>query len=261
MPRLLSKLGSGGVFATDPWTPAAIPAVPDDGAELLALGGSASDLWAVGGGAASGASAPADGIVPRPPLAAHRTTGGAWAQVALGAPDGTFGDQDRFTDVAAVPGGPTAWATLQAYADRASTNARARLARIDAGTGAVTVTRLPASGSGRGSAARVACPAADQCWMVTRAGWLFHWSDGAALPVDGDPAFQSLITFRPNESAAQFVPDKPPVDDSLLLAPPPVEVAAPAAPAKTTVRKVAPVGARTCAAPCCGGRRCSCASG
>ena len=77
--------------------------------------------------------------------------------------------------------------------------------------------------------------------MVTRAGWLFHWSDGSALPVDTDPAFASLITFRPNESAAQFVPDRPPVDDSLLLAPPPVEVEAAAAPAKTTTKKVAPV--------------------
>ena len=77
--------------------------------------------------------------------------------------------------------------------------------------------------------------------MATRAGWLFHWSDGAPLAVDADPAFASLITFRPNESAAQFVPDRPPVDDSLLLAPPPVEVQPEATPPATRVKRVKPV--------------------
>lgn len=241
-PLLLSRLGPGGAFSTDPWAPAALVGVPADGADLLGLDGSGTDLWAVGGGAASGTAAPAEAIVARPPLVVHRGAGAArWTQVPLTAPEGTFGGQDRFAAVAAVPGGTTAWAALQAYAERASANARARVALIDSATGTVSVTRLPVSGAGRGVATRLACPAADQCWMATRAGWLFHWSDGTALPVDENAAFAALITFRPNESAAQFVPDKPPVDDSLLLAPPPVEVVAPAAPAKTNVKKVAPI--------------------
>jgi hypothetical protein len=33
-----------------------------------------------------------------------------------------------------------------------------------------------------------------------------------------------LITFRPNEAAEQFIPDAPPVDDSELFKPPPVEL-------------------------------------
>lgn len=242
VPRLLSVLGADGVFATDAFTPAPITGVPADGSELLALGAGDGDLWAVGGGTVSGPSAPTEGIVSRPPLVVRRTAGsGAWQEVVPSAAPGTFGAGDRLTDVAPLAGAGAAWATLQAYADRSSVNAPARVARIDAATGAVTVARLPASGAGRGSAARIACPAADQCWVATRAGWLFHWSDGVPLAVDADPAFASLITFRPNESAAQFVPDRPPVDDSLLLAPPPVEVQPEATPAATRVKRVKPV--------------------
>ena len=60
--------------------------------------------------------------------------------------------------------------------------------------------------------------------MVTWAGWLFHYSDGTPLPLDTDPAFQGTIEFRPNESAEQFIPDRLPVDDSQLFAPPPLEL-------------------------------------
>ncbi len=58
--------------------------------------------------------------------------------------------------------------------------------------------------------------------MVTWGGWLFHYSDGTPLPRDTDPAFQGTIEFRPNESAEQFIPDRLPVDDSQLFAPPPL---------------------------------------
>ncbi len=61
-------------------------------------------------------------------------------------------------------------------------------------------------------------------WMVTNAGWLFHYTDGTPLPKDTDPAFAGPITERPNEAAEQFVPDSAPADDSQLFAPPPVAV-------------------------------------
>src|SRR6201999_4531946 len=61
-------------------------------------------------------------------------------------------------------------------------------------------------------------------WLVTNAGWLFHYTDGTPLPKDTDPNFAGPITFRPNESAEQFVPDSLPADDSQLFAPPPVAV-------------------------------------
>ncbi len=109
------------------------------------------------------------------------------------------------------------------FVDRRSVNSKATVARI-AADGTTTTTRLPVAGSGRGSAAQVACPATNDCWMVTWAGWLFHYSDGTPLERDADPAFASTIEFRPNESAEQFIPDRLPVDDSQLFAPPPLEL-------------------------------------
>ncbi len=233
-PRLLHRL-DGSVFAGDPFQPSEAPG----GTELLGLDAREDRMWAVGGGAASGPDVPDGGVVDRPPLAATRGPGDAAVhEVPLIAPGGTFSPGDRFSDVAAVPGTSTAWVTVQPFADRKSVNAKARVALIDAATGQVTQQRLPLSGGGRGSAARIACPAANDCWLATYGGWLFHYSDGTPEPVEDDPAFGSLITFRPNEAAAQFVPDTPPVDDSLLLAPPPVEIQPAVVPPATKVKKV-----------------------
>lgn len=218
VPRLLHRIGAQG-FANDPFLPAALPGVPADGTELLALDSDGTDLWAVGGGAASGPAAPPEGAVARPPLAA-RLVGGAFQEVALSG--AAFGPTDRLGDVAAMPGGDAAMATVVPFADRHSVNAKATVALIEP-DGTTATTRLPASGAGRGAAARIACPAPNDCWMVTWAGWLFHYSDGAPLPLDTDPAFQGTIDFRPNEAAEQFVPDTLPVDDSALFAPPPIE--------------------------------------
>jgi hypothetical protein len=217
-PRLIHRVETGA-FANDPFLPAALKDVPDDGAELLALDSEEGELWAVGGGAASGPAAPQGGSVARPPLAA-RLVGDRFEQVSL--PD-ELGDTDRFGDVAAIPGSDEAMVTVVPFAERRSVNSKATVARIDA-DGTTTTTRLPAAGAGRGSAARIACPAASECWMVTWAGWLFHYTDGASLPLDTEPAFEGTIEFRPNESAEQFVPDRLPVDDSQLFAPPPLEL-------------------------------------
>jgi len=238
-PRLIHRLGSNSVFSSDPFEPAAIGGVPSDGTELLALNAGGGNLWAVGGGAASGPAAPVDGVVDRVPLAARKSSpSGSFTELTLSAPAGTFSAGDRFSEVAAIPGSGDAWAALQAFTDRRSANARGRIARIDGSTGAVSVSRLPSSGSGRGSVARIACPSADDCWAATYGGWLFRWSEaGVTLPEDSDPAFASLITFRPNESASQFVPDAPPEDDSLKFAPPPVEVVV-SQPPETKTQKV-----------------------
>lgn len=237
-PLLLHSLATG-LFTGDPFVPAAEPGVPSDGSELLALDANGERLWAVGGGAASGPAVPSGGVVARQPLVATKSSG-PFVELEMSAPVGTFSDSDRFADVAAVPASATAWAAVQSFAERRSSNARAKVALLNAETGAVSVERLPASGSGRGSATRVACPSAEQCWLATWAGWLFQYSDGNALPLDNDPAFERLISFRPNESAAQFVPDTPPVDDSLLLAPPPVEVE-PVVVTPTKVVKIKPL--------------------
>ena len=162
-----------------------------------------------------------DGVVRRPPLAAI-SDGGPFRDLSL--TGATFGVADRFEDVAALPGTRAAWAALVPYADRGRTNAKALVARIDATTGATAVESLPPSGSGRGSAARITFTSATDGWMVTNAGWLFHYSDGSRPGKDTDPAFAGPIATRPNEAAEQFVPDTLPADDSQLFAPPPVAI-------------------------------------
>jgi len=236
-PRLLHSI-AGGAFANDPFVPTKPAGVPNDGTELLGLDADGGgQLWAVGGGAASGPSAPPGGSVPRPPVAL-RYTAGAWTQLPIDA--GLFGPNDRFGDVAAVPGATSAWVTTLPFAERASTSAKAKVALVSA-TGATTTFALPAGGAGRGSAARIACSGPTDCWMVTYAGWLFHYTDGAPQPLDTDPAFGGTITFRPNEAAEQFIPDRPPVDDSQLFAPPPVSVAQSQPKVTTKVTRLSPL--------------------
>lgn len=234
VPRLLHRR-AGGRFVNEPFLPAPLLDVPDDGSEMLALDSDGGQLWAVGGGAESGPSAPNEGIVNRPPLAARLGPGG-WTEVTPSVAPGTFAPSDRFTDVAAIPGTNAAYAAVSTYADRRSTNARGRIARI-AADGTTTVERIPAGGAGRGTIARVACVGPQECWAATFGGWLFHLTDGTLHPQDDDPIFRSLITFRPNEAAAQFIPDALPIDDSELLAPPPVQIET-AAPPQTTTRRV-----------------------
>lgn len=220
-PRLLHTV-AGFSFSNNPFLPAPLAGVPADGSELLALDSDGANLWAVGGGAASGPAASAfpNLVVERSPLAA-RLVGSAFQEVPL---KGTsFGDADRLGDVTAIPGTSEAFAAVVPFLDRRSINSKATVARIKP-DGTTSTIRLPGAGAGRGSAARIACPAVNECWMVTWAGWLFHYTDGTPLPLDTDPAFQGTIEFRPNEAAEQFIPDRLPVDDSQLFAPPPLEL-------------------------------------
>ena len=218
-PRLLHAIGPTGVFTNEPFVPAARAGIPADGTELLTIDSNGTDLWAAGGGAASGPSAPPDSIVARPPIALRRAVaGGAWQEVTLD--ETLLKAGDVITSIAAIPGSADAMATVTRFADRRSTTAKARVVRISP-TGAVQEFRLPASGAGRGTATRIACPAPEECWMATAAGWLFHFTDGSQHAQTTDPAFAAVIGFRPNESAEQFIPDAPPVDNSLLFAPPP----------------------------------------
>jgi hypothetical protein len=243
-PRLLHRV-VGGSFVNDPFLPAPQPGVPNDGSELLALDSDGADLWAVGGGAASSSgppAAPADprhagGVVERGPLAA-RLVAGSFQELALAG--ATFDPTDRLGDVAAIPGTGEAFATVVPFGERRSLNAKATVTRIEP-DGTTATVRLPVAGSGRGSAARIDCPAPDECWMVTWAGWLFHYSDGTPLPLDTEAAFQGTIEFRPNEAAEQFVPDRLPVDDSQLFAPPELEQDPTAEPPPARVKRLPPL--------------------
>jgi hypothetical protein len=208
----------GQTFANDPWIPSPLSGVRDDGTELRALDSDGTTAWAVGGVALSSTSG---GGPPRQPVVV-RYDGEQWLELPV-ADAGTRAGE-FFNDVAAVPGTKDAWATL-ATSSPAGDSEQPRLAFI-AGDGTVTVQELARAGDPlRGAATRVDCPAADDCWMVTSRGYLYRWGGHKDYLVDTDPAFQGTIAERPNEGAAQFLPEAPPDDDSRLFAPP-VEIPA-----------------------------------
>ncbi len=218
-PILIHKL-VGDTFTGANFLPFPYPGLPAEGVELLSAKSDGTDLWFSGGGAASGPAAPHDGSVPSPPLAVRYN-----APFFQQAPIDTslFGSEDRFVDIAPVPGETSAWVADQALSERGSATGHAKVALIGA-DGSATLDTLPASGAGRGSAQLVAATGPEEAWMVTSAGWLFHYTNGTFPPENPDPNWASTITQRPNESVAQFVSDTPPPDDSTLFAPPPVQV-------------------------------------
>ena len=218
-PVLIHKLVDGA-FTDANFLPFPYSGVPSEGSELLSAKADSSDLWFSGGGAASGPDAPHDGSVPSPPIAVHYNPP-FFQQAPL--ETSLFGDEDRFVDISPVPGTQNAWVADQALDERGSATDKAKVALIEAGGGA-TLQSLPTSGAGRGSAQLMAATGPEEAWMVTSAGWIFHYTNGTLLPEYTDPSFATMITLRPNESIEQFVPDTPPPDDSELFAPPPVQV-------------------------------------
>jgi hypothetical protein len=226
-PILIHRL-EGGTFADTEFLPAEYKGplneagVPSEGTELLSGRSDGSELWFSGGGAASGPDAPPEGSVPGPPVAVRYDEAKAQLeQVPI--ETSLFRPEDRFVDISPVPGAPEAWVADQSLFQRGSTTAKAKVALIGA-HGETKVTVLPVGGAGRGSAQLVAATGPEEAWMVTSAGWLFHYTNGTQLVEDTDPNWASTITLRPNESVEQFVPDLPPPDDSTLFAPPPVQV-------------------------------------
>ncbi len=233
-PILIHKL-VGERFGDVDFLPFPYSGVPAEGVELLSAKSDGTDLWFSGGGAASGPAAPHDGSAPSPPVAVHYSES-FFQQAPIDI--SKFGGEDRFVDIAPVPGTHSAWAADQPYSLRGSITAKAEVALI--GTeGETLLDTLPVSGPGRGSARLVAATGPEEAWLATSAGWLFHYTNGTVLPEDTDPSWAGTITQRPNESVAQFVSDTPPPDDSQLFAPPPVAVEQ-AASAETTVPEIIP---------------------
>lgn len=120
---------------------------------------------------------------------------------------------DPVTAAASEPNGAGVWVAGSAATAAGSA---ATVTRIGSGGEVSPTVTLPTEAEqldGKGGAARIACPTAGQCWMVTTKGWLFHL--GGALPQDTDPAMHKLITFRPaDESTRIFVPPGLPEDNS-----------------------------------------------
>jgi hypothetical protein len=218
-PRLLHRI-DGETFENDAFVPATHA---NSETEVWALDGDGQTAWAVGGGAISG-PALTDAFFERPPLAAHMSAGGAWDELTLSFSGTPPAGTPTFGDVAAIPGTSSAWAAVRPDGAFAwSDDGQPTVAHITQ-TGATQYETLGAdTDPDKGAAWRITCPAADDCWMVTGRGYLYRWYDDAAAPAyqrDPDPAFQGTITVRPNEAAEQSIPDEPPEDDSLSLAPP-----------------------------------------
>jgi hypothetical protein len=154
-----------------------------------------------------------------------RYSQGAWSQT-LGPetnPSGaTLFGEDVVDSIAAEPGTSDAWIALDSQADaqHPSPEAAALIARVSA-DGTVSQQQLPSAGEGgeKGAGDQITCPAVNDCWLATTQGWLFHLAPAGErqLARDNDPAFSSLITYRPpDEGLPQVVPDAPPPDDSGL---------------------------------------------
>lgn len=133
--------------------------------------------------------------------------------------------------IAAEPGTGDAWVAL-APRTGASASQRAVLLHISSEGAVLEEQTLPAAGEGdgsigpKGAAARLACPAAGDCWLATTEGWLFHLAPEGQRTLPKDPGeseyFTGLITYRPpDQGLPQVIADAPPPDDSGLPEGPP----------------------------------------
>jgi hypothetical protein len=179
-----------------------------------------------------------------------RQSGGLWGQL-FGSPASDLGGENPFTkfrpkaeapseeeieqerrnelvnSIAAEPGSDSAWVALTSRDNRAKGSiAPAMVARVHGDKTVSDRQTLPSpqesvEGVGpKGVADKLVCSAPEDCWLVTTQGWLFHLANegNRHLPANGDPAFSSLITFRPADAGIPaVVPDAPPADDSGLL--------------------------------------------
>jgi len=189
-------------------------------------------LWAVAGRPSR----------PLPPgEAAHATvlrfSGGTWTQALDESNPGAHEPGQARNDleagleqVAAEPGSPAAWVTVtsgdgEAHVDRVT----AEGAGTKDFTGTIEQKDVlgEAQHAGQlGESGPIACPAQNDCWLATSKGWLFHLTEvpeaahepgrTEGYPEDTDPAFSSVISFRPlDEGVPQLPPNEPPPDTSL----------------------------------------------
>ncbi len=136
----------------------------------------------------------------------------------------------RVSAIAAEPGTGDAWLALSppTGAEKVSSaTARALVVHVSSVGAVLGADALPSAqeeseGTGpKGSAAKLTCPAAQDCWLATTQGWLFHLAtpplrQRSAEAGEGE-FFHGLITYRPpDQGLPQVTPDAPPEDDSGL---------------------------------------------
>lgn len=127
--------------------------------------------------------------------------------------------------IAADPGTESAWVALRHKPGHISEPERAVLVRVSTSGEVLEEQTLPSDserehGIGpKGGAQDIVCPEADDCWLATSEGWLFHLAtpQTRALARDEDPNFKGLITYRPpDQGLPQVAATAPPPDDSGL---------------------------------------------
>jgi hypothetical protein len=221
------------------------PGVPQYGENELTtslgafhLGADESALWGAADPVSTGKPEGAEVTIVR------QTTAGVWSQPLGPSTDPPAGNpftkypepkeaqQERANETvsAIAPDhfGESAWLGLTSRENSAKgAAAPALLARVSADGSIAQRVSLPSSAEPgvrpKGAADRLACPALNDCWLATREGWLFHLSDGRALPRETsfDEAFPSPINFRPlDEGVPQVQPDEPPAEEAAPAAPP-----------------------------------------
>jgi hypothetical protein len=191
--------------------------------DYLQLGADADSLWAAAGPVAE---PPAGSSHAK--LTVVRSSGGTWQQLLGPEAEPPIAiAEDVVESIAPEPGSEGAWMAVASRDDIANPTAQATIAHVGA-DGSVETQTLPSPGEAaegigpKGAAKEIVCPAAEDCWMITTQGWLFHLAPEGrrrlpAAEVDRSAAFSSEITFRPPDAGLpQVVPDAPPPDDSGL---------------------------------------------
>ncbi len=150
-------------------------------------------------------------------------------------PEEVVAREATVSGIAAEPGGAGAWIALAPPENKGALTERAVLAHIS-GAGQVSEARaLPSSseqeqGTGsKGAASKLVCPAANDCWLATAQGFLYHLAPAGerTLPASEMPGFESggqvnLITYRPpDQGLPQVLADAPPPDTSGQVEEPP----------------------------------------
>lgn len=156
-------------------------------------------LWAASGAKPGGSS--------QAQVTVLQLGSGGLDQLALDDPQAAFRGGDVVTGLAAEPGAEAAWVAYK-HSNEISSTFRARVAFVRADGTVEPPIALPLEGeqapAAVGPAGPVTCVAADQCWLATLNGWLFHL--GQNLPVDTDPAMAGVISFRPADNSLPSVP-------------------------------------------------------
>jgi hypothetical protein len=154
-------------------------------------------------------------------------SGRAEAEALTGKPSAA---EAGVTGFAAEPGGEDAWIALGPREPSAQRGRSAVLLHIDAAGEVLGMQTLPsaeerAHGIGpKGSAVRLSCPAAGECWMATSEGWLYHLATAAARSAAARETGKSemsafpegkIISERPRDQGIpQEVVEAPPSDTS-----------------------------------------------